>query len=207
MEINYICSLGTLCHPAVVMKNKKLKLASYPFDWVFSSPKIIIDCLEDDFKKFLDKTNYVNIKNKWNNNQCGHKIFHENFFNHRDPRKEIDYNYYIRCVDRFNKLLKYPENKLFVIMYINKNSYLDAKEEIINFNKKFSNYTNNYTLLCIIQIVSRTSKVEKEIIDNIHFYYLYTTSRSTGTLFYSKDDTNNLNNIFDNYKYNLLEMK
>ena len=57
------------------------------------------------------------------------------------------YQYVIRCVDRFKQLLQYPEHKLFIIMVsdIDKN----AKNNIIEFNKQFSLYTKNYTLLVI----------------------------------------------------------
>ena len=57
MEINYVCSLGFCCHTARLLQNNKLKLSSYPFDWIFSNYKDIILCLEDNFKTFLnDKT-------------------------------------------------------------------------------------------------------------------------------------------------------
>ena len=56
MEIKYVCSLGSLCHSAQILKNNNLKRCSYPFDWIFSSPNMVIDCISDDFKKFLDKS-------------------------------------------------------------------------------------------------------------------------------------------------------
>lgn len=35
MEINYVCSLGRVCHSAQLLKRNKLKVESYPFDWIF----------------------------------------------------------------------------------------------------------------------------------------------------------------------------
>lgn len=58
-EINYTCSLGSLCHSSQILKRNKYKLCSYPFDWIYSSCDTIIHCLEDDFHTFLDKSYYI----------------------------------------------------------------------------------------------------------------------------------------------------
>jgi hypothetical protein len=52
LEINYTCSLGSLCHSSQILKRNNYKKCSYPFDWIFSNYDIIIDCLEDDFNIF-----------------------------------------------------------------------------------------------------------------------------------------------------------
>jgi hypothetical protein len=46
--INYICSLGTLCHSASLIKQMNMKKCSSPFDWIFSNPNMIIDCIDND---------------------------------------------------------------------------------------------------------------------------------------------------------------
>ena len=56
LEINYTCSLGNLCHGSQILKRNNYKKCSYPFDWIFSNYDIIINCLEDDFNIFLDKS-------------------------------------------------------------------------------------------------------------------------------------------------------
>ena len=110
MEIKHVCSLGSLCHTSQMLKQNKLKKCSYPFDWIFSTSDVVIDCIKDDFKKFLDKSYYIS-----KGGYAGHSIYNSlNMFAHRDPlTNEDDYNYYIRCVDRFKQLLQYEENKLF----------------------------------------------------------------------------------------------
>jgi hypothetical protein len=55
MEINYVCSLGSFCHTAFHLDNYKMRNCAYPFDYILSSPEMVIDCLIDDFKVFLDK--------------------------------------------------------------------------------------------------------------------------------------------------------
>jgi hypothetical protein len=153
MIVKHVCSLGTLCHTAGILKNYNLKICSYPFDWIFSDCNIIIDCIKTDFKIFLNKENYIDIKNKWNDNQCGHKIYHSNMFNHRDPRKDADYEYYVRCIDRFKTLLANDENKLFIMLFPNMDNIdKDLKNNIIEFNNEFSIYTTNYKLLVIFHL-------------------------------------------------------
>ena len=36
---------------------KGVKKESYPFDWIFSTPDIIIDCINTNFAHFLNKEN------------------------------------------------------------------------------------------------------------------------------------------------------
>ena len=44
----------------------------------------------------------------------------KDMFNHHNPlNNENDYNYYIRCVNRFRELLQNEELKLFIIIFVN----------------------------------------------------------------------------------------
>jgi hypothetical protein len=70
----------------------------------------------------------------------------------------------------------------------NMNEYL--KNELIQFNKKFSIYTKNYKLLVIIQI-----KNKEKYHENIDFLELHTESFSNGVNFINNDDNEYLNNI------------
>ena len=113
-------SLGEICSSAWYLKQVGLKNASFPFDWIFSSPKIVLDCVNDGFKKYLDKSL---IKPKINNVSAGHEYYHSNFFNHRSPlRSEEDYNYYKRCCQRFIHNLKAQEPTYYLITLINEPS-------------------------------------------------------------------------------------
>jgi hypothetical protein len=44
-----------------------LKKISLPFDWLFSCPAMIIDCLRDDFTSFLDKNEYSSLRRQSQN--------------------------------------------------------------------------------------------------------------------------------------------
>jgi hypothetical protein len=187
MEVKYVCSLGTTCHSARFLEKNKLKLCSYPFDWILSKPDNIISCIRDGFKVFLDKSYYVNI----NSTRCGHKAYHRKMFFHRNPlTNKDDYDYYVRCVNRFKELLRYEEHKLFIMMFLDQN-----ESNIIKFNKQLSKYVDNYTLLVINQKVGKKRSHVFKKKDGIDFMELQTVSISTGRKFIMKDDNNYLNNV------------
>ncbi len=195
MEINHVCSLGTLCHSASFLKRNNLKLCSFPFDWIFSNNNTVIDCIKNDFNIFLDKTYYRSIEGK----KCGHSIYgNDYFFNHHNPLiHEGDYNYYVRCVNRFKNLLRSEGTKLFLMMSVN-NEKVDEefKNSIISFNEKFSEHTNDYVLLVILHIKEAPCNYHFSYFhDNIHFLELYTLSRSDGIHFYNETDNQYLDNI------------
>ena len=203
MEIKYTCSLGTLCHSSQILKQNTLKKCSYPFDWIFSNPNMISHCLEDDFNIFLDKSYYITLSDK----SCGHSYYNKDMFNHHSPLKnENDYNYYIRCVNRFRQLLQFKEHKLFIMIFVNlENVNEEDKNNIINFNNHFSKYTNNYTLLVIHHIKNKENNHHIFThYDNIDFLELHTLSSSDGINFTNNHDNNYLNSIINTtYKFNV----
>jgi len=207
MEINYVCSLGTNCHSSSILKRCGLKKCSYPFDWIMMADpcKCIIDCIEDDFKIFLNKSYYRSISE----NQCGHSLYGDSLWWHHNPLNNINtYNYYIRCVNRFKNLINSKEHKLFIMIFINgehDSHSEDHSDKMIEFNNKFSNYTSNYTLLIIIHYPNETNRRHNFIYNNnIHFLKLHTLSGSHGSGFENNEDENYLNNIIQSaYNFNI----
>ena len=202
MEINYVCSLGGHCHSSQLLKVNNLKKCSYPFDWIFSNYNNILHCIQDDFNCFLDKSKYISINN--NPCGCGHSYYNNYMFVHHNLlNNENDYNYYIRCVNRFKNLLQYEEHKLFVMIFINiQNVEENVKNDIINFNNNFSKYTKNYTLLVIFHIPNQQQNHHIfTYTGNIHFLELHTLSVSDGVKFENDDDNIYSDNII-NSKYN-----
>ena len=202
MEINYSCSLGTVCQSSNILICNKLKKCSYPFDWIFSNCKNIIHCIENDFEIFLDKSYYVSLPE----NKCGHKFYNDRMFYHHDPLNNEDhYKYFVRCVNRFRELLKNKEHKLFNMIYINMNEIdVELKNNIIQFNENLSKYTENYTLLVIFHIKNKNSNYHLFTYnDNIHFLELHTISDSTGVVFNNNEDNKYLNDIITKKYINL----
>lgn len=189
-----------MCHSSQILKRNNLKLCSYPFDWIFSNCDNIIHCIEDNFNIFLDKSYYINISES----KCGHSKYGITMFNHHNPLNNInDYNYYVRCVDRFKKLLQKQEHKLFIMIFVNmKNIDENIIKHMIEFNNKFSKYTYNYTLLVIFHIPNKQQNHHIFTYnDNIHFLELHTLSVSCGLDFKNNDDSIYLDNIIK-FKYN-----
>lgn len=107
-------SLGQNCSTAYYLKKAGLKSLSFPFDWIFSSPKIVEDCIDDGFNKYLDKSLMVDKGVK-----AGHS-YHSNFFNHRNPLStQEDYEYYSRCCNRFLEDLRKASPTIYIITLIN----------------------------------------------------------------------------------------
>ncbi len=208
-EINYVCSLGFNCHTATFLKSNKLKLASYPFDWIVSDIRILYESLKDDFSDFLNRDLYLDLSQQ---NRCGHKKYCYNMFHHHNPlNKDTDYLYFNRCVNRFRNLLKTIDPKLFIITIINEehgigNSLTDEKKNIfIDFNNFFKNYTENYKILIIVNYSNKTCNNHKITnIDNLIFLEMDSLSKSSGTSFYNSIDNTYLSNIIKEiFKFNL----
>ena len=208
-EINYVCSLGSLCQSSQILKRNNLKICSYPFDWIFSNFDNILHCIEDDFKIFLDKSYY----NAVDATHCEHTYYYEkgcgtNMFNHFNPLENTHhYDYYVRCVNRFKDLLQKQEHKMFVIILVNNDNSIDDNiiNNIIDFNNKFSKYTSNYTILFIFHIPNKQQKNHIFTYhDNIHILELHTLSTSGGVDFHNNDDNIYLDNIIkSNYNFNI----
>jgi hypothetical protein len=215
--IKHVCSLGTICHTGRLMQRIHLKKVSYPFDWVFSDEKIIVDCLSTRFEKFLDKSYYVDVAHPYHEKSCGHSLYHEDFFFHKDPRRDDDYEYYKRCVDRFNNLCQVNESKLFILMYSPQTTRHPEdlyrlfeqelpKEQIIEeikdrgrmLNLELRKHAIQYRLLIIMNFGGNETQSYDMITEGvIDFMELNTISPSQGVTF--NDGTYNTNRHPDNY--------
>ena len=212
MDIKYACSIGTFCQAAMILKRNGLKMASYPFDWIFSSAEMAKDCITDNFASFLDKSYYTNIRCRWNDHQCGHKKYHTNMFNHRDPRTEQDYHYYVRCVERFRDVLRNDARKLFILFYpnIEDDDHNDSefKKSIIELNTALKEKTHNYTLLCLTNRGGMSVNHHTfTTVDNIDFLEVHTKSKSTGERFADELDNIYADGILKGrYKFDLVKI-
>jgi len=209
MEINHVISLGSICITASFLKRNKLKLASYPFDWIYSNCNMIMHCLQDDFKTFLDKAYYNSITDT----TCQHAYYHKKesgltMFNHHNPMlNEEHYKYFQRCVNRFKTVLKCNEYKLFIttwlgFMNVDQNLY----HNFISFNEDFSKHAQNYTLLVIINVSNKEVNFHRFVYyKNIHFLEVHTTSSIDGLFFKNESDNIYIDNILmNNYNFKLI---
>ncbi len=205
IEFKYACSLGNYCFSAALLNMIKVREMALPFDWLFTTPKFTTEVLKNDFQDFLNPKYYTDIalNEPYNERQAGHTLYHENFFNHKDPRQKIDYDYYVRCVDRFREFIKIGDKKLFICSYKNLEDKMgdSLMSDIFELNKVLSEMTQNYHLLCHINYPNNKDlKHEITEMGNITFFELYTKQDNHG-LGYGNDDDNKyffekFNNLF-----------
>ena len=125
-RVNHI-SLGSHCHTAQILKRTGLRTWSGPFDWIFSSPGMVRDCLADDFAGLLDRAQYESTSpdarpapHEWS---CRHRLYAERHaipyvFNHHDPAtSEADYRFLREGVRRLRTALarKDGENRFYLL--------------------------------------------------------------------------------------------
>jgi hypothetical protein len=193
IEIDEFISLGSQCLAATLIKDLGFRTSAYPFDWVFTNGKTLIDCFENDFKNFLDKSKYYNIGNHCG---CGHKDYHEMFFKHKNPCEDIDYVYYERCIERFRNVCKSDKTKLFIMSFINcdiKPHNLLESNEIAYVNEMLSKTTKNYYLLIIIFSFKNKSEINFQIRNkNLFIVHIITLSKCTNGLRYRYHEDNDL---------------
>jgi hypothetical protein len=188
--INYAIPLGSQCFSANFLKDNNLKKVSYPFDWIFSTPKVIINILDDNFEKFLNKDYYVikDINSHFNK----HLIYLPdlNMFNHRNPLNDEDHKYYKRCINRFKTILSKDETKLFLITSL-KNEIKNELQNICLLNYKLESMTHNFYLIAIFQLCTGTQTKDIYKYHNMIIIQITTLSDSNGLIF-----LNDLDNIF-----------
>ena len=113
-EFEYI-GLGQNCNASWYLKETGLKKASYPFDWIFTTPEIICHMIEDDFKTLLNKQHLVPL-----GMDAGHKVYHASFFGHRNPASSnSDFEFLERCVARWNRMMDEKRPVLFTTVVLN----------------------------------------------------------------------------------------
>lgn len=83
----------------------------------------------------------------------------------------------------------------------------NIKNNIIEFNNKFSKYTSNYTILVILHLHNKQQLYHNFTYNenyNIHFLELHTLSSSNGLHFINDEENNYLDNIIKStYNFNL----
>ena len=126
ITINHLISLGTHCYTSYLLKGAGLKKYSCPFDWIFSSPGMVGHVINDDFNKFIDRKYFISTQtvrtqgSKFEFKPVIHDYYRSEFkitnvFNHHNPQLTSDYNYFVRSIERFRKMLFSNENVMFIV--------------------------------------------------------------------------------------------
>jgi len=133
-------SLGCNCQMAHVLKTLGLRGWSGPFDWIFTMPGMVRDCLADDFAALTDHAQLESIPvaerrgpEIWKGR---HRLYRERHglecvFNHHDPSADpADYAFLTEGVRRLRGALDQPEacNRLWMMIHLH--TPLSVIEEI-----------------------------------------------------------------------------
>ncbi|WP_116089573.1 DUF1796 family putative cysteine peptidase [Sphingomonas crusticola] len=125
--IEHIISLGTDCYASFLLKLTGWKRASYPFDWLLSSPPMVVEMLRDDFAGFLDPAQHRSIPmhlRRTPHERCAdHLDYRARFgidaiFMHRDVAEPVHRAYYERAVARFRAVTTSEQAKLLFMTNI-----------------------------------------------------------------------------------------
>tara|TARA_B100000035_G_scaffold136208_1_gene116089 strand:+ start:2806 stop:5253 length:2448 start_codon:yes stop_codon:yes gene_type:complete len=167
-QTHYKCfSLGYRCTTSGLLKSLGLKNESHPFDWNISRLNVIQECLYDGFRDFMDLDNYghrhtktYDMLNSMEHIVCNeyityNKVYQPNFqtdhtyearlgFNHKNLLIKEDYEYYQRCIERFEHFLREDEeSKMGVYM----SPMITSEQEVmleLNQIYEFENFILNY---------------------------------------------------------------
>ena len=150
-----IVSLGSHCLVSYALKEMGLKRYSCPFDWIFSRPSMIEHCIKDSFTTLTDRSQYQPVIDESGTElpgRCHHAFYRNSFgierlFNHRDMRMKENYEYLLRSIVRFTKLLKGGTHKIFVLLSSESRT---NDEQFVSLNNTLSTCTSNFGLLFII---------------------------------------------------------
>lgn len=160
----HFVSLGEVCIAAWYIKVCGLRTGAYPFDWVFSSPEIVLDCINDEFKSFLDKKYMEKSKG------AGHFKYHSRFFKHKNPYTDnVNYEYYERCCKRFMKLINSDERIIYVLHLMNDLEGVSSLGWRRGFNHKFDlpiNQTQKDFQILIDNLKERNNNIKFIVIDS-----------------------------------------
>lgn len=167
-EIDYFVSFGLNCCSGIVLQNTKLRKEALPFDNIVSSPKVIYDCLINNFKDFTefnDKNEFLtidsNIKRLFelsNTDLTKHTNNYGIYFNHYLNRDINDIkNTFTRRIDRFFNLLKTCKKIVFIYsteLCIYDSKFREDQNEYYNYLIKIQDFLLenfkdlNFKILC-----------------------------------------------------------
>jgi len=200
-EKTILFSVGHRCTSASLIKEMRHKFETYPFDWIVSKLDVLVHCIETDFKEYLRVENYLdkqsetfnlcdNVKTHVCNENIVYNKYYENEYlldapenkigtygmklamSHHDIRKEKDYQYFQRSIERFKKILALPQQKFYLYVHPIM-GMVDYEENVgrgglLTYFNAFSDYlntrTDNAVGIFFVVVKNQTRKGEVEVL-------------------------------------------
>ena len=194
--LNHV-SLGSHCHMAQILKTEGLRTWSGPFDWIFSAPGMVRDCLADDFTALLDRSQYESTPLEErvapHETRCGHRLYRERHaipfvFNHHDPAtNEADYRFLEAGVRRLRAALdgRGRRNRCYLMTTV------PADPEVFPAIRSLLAARRAQSHLTVLEIVpgaAQPATVERAREDGLDWLRVETRSPSTGIRFADPSD-------------------
>jgi hypothetical protein len=140
-------SIGPYCITAEYIRDNGFRTKSYPFDWIFSSIKMVDHCIKDKFKIFLDLSYIYENKHSYYDKMLKTVILEKHSYHvygtYKDsityPHDFLHSTFQRRC-NRFLDILN-SDKKIFLvytIKYINLDEFYKELKELIIFSKSIN---------------------------------------------------------------------
>ena len=169
------CSLGTYCITSFLLKSLGLKTESHPFDWQITTIENIIHMIEDNFRELINQKNIIEITNSSSKNiyyfDSVKNLVPDTLLDlcHHNLKQKKDYQYFERCIDRFNKLNEYESIKFVFINPLYRNNLEYDFTKYKNLYDILVNKFNPHIKLYIFNIIKKDNEIYKEEIINENF--------------------------------------
>jgi hypothetical protein len=145
-DYDYIVSIGNKCPTTMVLRELNLYKESFPFDYIPTTPKLILKYLQDTSDYFPQK----------NENRTNDDVW----FGHFDLNDKYD-----ETIDKFKKRF----NRLFEILQNKKRVLFVYTSEADVYNEMGNRYNDNYNELCkIANYIKETYEYDDFTILAIH---------------------------------------
>ncbi|GJD50103.1 hypothetical protein OPKNFCMD_2840 [Methylobacterium crusticola] len=196
-RVNHI-SLGSHCHMAHLLKVRGLRGWSGPFDWLFSSPGMVRDCLETDFARLLDRAEHESVpvaeRLGPDITRCRHRYYRDRHavpcvFNHHDPAtSEADYRFLQEGVRRLRAALADPRarNRHYLLA-----TFTVAPDDVRGICDALSRQPS-WNHLTVLQVTAGAARTTARRVDlgraALAFHDIHTRSPSLGLRFAEEAD-------------------
>jgi hypothetical protein len=187
-DYDYIISIGNKCPSTLLLRSLNLYKESFPFDYIPTTPQLILKYLKDTSDFFPEKNKFINKSGVW----FGH-------FNISDKYDETIETF----KRRFNRLFEILQNKKKVL-------FLYTSEADI-YNELNNRYNNNYDELSnITDYIKNTYKYDDFIILAVHTNKIYKNTKNiinytinVPNIYLSDDMSTHINPVVTMYRETL----
>lgn len=170
-----IISLGAFCFVASELRRYEVRKKAYPFDWIITDLKSVIELIENEFLnftalKYLEKKEENNIVFYDNNAYSLIRFIHD--FNENCDNTVLIQDKYQRRIQRFYQDIK--SETLFVRYVINQGEYKYILKKHDKISKLLKSFNSNNDIIYIIN-------------DDIKINYFFNFLKNIKVYFVEKD--------------------